>query len=222
MEFTYRGICFAFFSLFLMFALASAEPFIRAAPAQSVWYADNVTEYKIVVSADTSVPEGIAIAGASMRLEIPLAPPYVLTLKRVELRPSGDIFSGINSLDFLDSSNLSFQRRALSGMINNRTGNLAFLWFTLDLNYSGGAIYDRRVELNIENSDTHLILDDGETPYFVRLESAPFTLTIPSIPDLPCTGNSSSGYRCMTNSRTNSHIPPSHNPRLFCRSRFSC
>src|SRR3989344_3215969 len=119
MEFTYRGICFAFFSLFLMFALASAEPFIRAAPAQSVWYADNVTEYKIVVSADTSVPEGIAIAGASMRLEIPLAPPYVLTLKRVELRPSGDIFSGINSLDFLDSSNLSFQRRALSGMINH-------------------------------------------------------------------------------------------------------
>ena len=120
-----------------MLAFASAEPFIRAAPVQDVWYANNVTEYKIVISADTSVPEGVAIAGARVRYEIPVAYPYVLTLKRVELRPSGDIFNGINSLDVLDSSNLSFNRRALSGTINNRTGNLAFLWFTLDLDYHG-------------------------------------------------------------------------------------
>ena len=209
MEFTHRGAGIAFFSLFIMLAFASAEPFIRAAPVQDVWYANNVTEYKIVISADTSVPEGVAIAGARVRYEIPVAYPYVLTLKRVELRQSGDIFNGINSLDVLDSSNLSFNRRALSGTINNRTGNLAFLWFTLDLDYHGGSIYDRQVEIDIENHNTHLLFDDGETPYYVRLESAPFTLTIPRVPDLPCVGG-----RCMA--------LRSQLPRFVCRNRLAC
>ncbi|MEK6896506.1 MAG: hypothetical protein AABX12_03560 [Nanoarchaeota archaeon] len=210
MEFTHRGAGIAFFSLFIMLAFASAEPFIRAAPVQDVWYANNVTEYKIVISADTSVPEGVAIAGARVRYEIPVAYPYVLTLKRVELRPSGDIFNGINSLDVLDSSNLSFNRRALSGTINNRTGNLAFLWFTLDLDYHGGSIYDRSVELDMENPDTFLIsLDNNSTPYYVRLESVPFTLTIPRVPDLPCVGRYCMSLRSQL-------------PRLSCRSRLAC
>ncbi len=133
MSFKIVGMLVGFFLLASVFAssfVAAGDVILKTAPAQNVWRADGVTEYRVDVYADNTGLNGESTRGIEWALVAPSALAPYLSMTRAEWPVSGDFFAGYSTFWSSLGLNWNLHGKLVSGSgPSNRQGVVASYWF---------------------------------------------------------------------------------------------
>ena len=170
---TFLGIALLLvFASFVSFASATQEAVIRTVPAQSIWIADGVTEYRMDVYVDTTQLPSELTSGVKWRILRPQGLQSNIVMTGAQLASQNYFFEGYSSYT-VNTFGATWQNQQIGswGNVPPRQGYLGSYWFKV---MPGTGKLSTSFNLNnivFSNGDTP---DPNPLPYHV--ENVPFSV----------------------------------------------